>query len=65
MSNPLSDSRIPLAVRLAASNAALNYINAKILGDVRDTMVTHVEFNTAVENMRICLQAAEMGMHDD
>jgi hypothetical protein len=50
---------------MAASNAALNYINAKILGDVRDTMVTHTEFNTAVENMRICLQAAEMGMHDD
>lgn len=62
MSNPLSDSRIPLAVRLAVSNAALEYAAALVNGDSFDITINRGALLEAVEDCKTCLKAAELGM---
>lgn len=60
--NATENTLIPLGVRRALADAALAYANALVTGTGPEIAVARIIVDSAAEDARICLKAAELGM---
>jgi len=62
MIQPLSDTGLPLRVRIGVAEAALAYANALVKGDEHDITNAHNDLADACDDLRICIKAQALGM---